>query len=153
MYYRARIGETGDTGIRTPDYVLAEIRTTHAAVLSLARDLAAAPTVPDRLRRGFDEFSKEWSTFVDDYSRGVGAWFGRGTTPVWDKVMEYRDRLAKWQAAARQAGVGITAIDTPTRSPGKSWSIWPFVIGGAVVLGVSYLLYRPRGQARELSHE
>lgn len=146
MGYYDQIGDAG-AGIRTPGYVLAEIQTTDTAVKSLALDIAKSTTNPT-YRDAWQKFADEWEAFRAEYGSGIGAWLARGTTPIYQKAIDYRRRLKEWQDSFRAAGGAVSQADKPAtgaESSSAGWLGWlPWIGLGAVLVGVGgYLLLRP----------
>lgn len=127
-------------GIRTPGYVLAEMRTVDGFITSLNRDISQSPEpLPQSFVQGWASFAAEWKDFYDEHSQGIGSWFSRGTTPIYDKTEEYRALALLWRDRYVRQGGDPSAIDL--RQAEKKFSIWPWLIGGAVVYGVVHLVF------------
>ncbi len=130
---------TNVISIRTPGYVLSEMSTVDVALKSLIKDVTDSGA-PDAFRRGLAEFAQEWMTFYNEHASGFGAWWSRGTTPVYDKVVDFQRRLREWQEKYRGIGGALTQPSlTPAGTPAMPrWLVWGAI--GAGVLGGGYLL-------------
>ena len=126
-------------GVRTPGYVLAEMRSVNTQVYALNADIiAVANQLPLTFKTSWIAFVKEWQEFWTAHSSGVGGWWSRGTTPVYNKTMEFRRSLALWRDRFVQQGGTPSAPPLPEP---KKFSIWPYVIGGAIVVGAGYYFF------------
>jgi len=126
--------------IRTPGYVLAEMNTVNAAVTNLVTDMNKSPLQGGDLAQSFVSFVKEWRVFYKDNSEGVAAWAGRGTSSVYNKTIEYRNRLVDFVNAFRKAG-GKTTFSYPDKKRSSSFWRWaPWVLLGG--LGIGWYLTR-----------
>lgn len=118
-------------GIRTPGYVLAEMNTVNNFVATLIKDAAdQSDKMADGERVAMAAFGKEWRDFFDEHKSGIGGWWARGTTPVYNKVQEYREMALRWRDKFVQAGGVPSSIDLPVE---KRFSPWPYVIGIGMV--------------------
>lgn len=137
------LGATTD-GIRTPGYVLAEMRTIDSLVQSLDQDIASEPDKTDlAFKRNFVAFKQEWDAFFKENSTGIfGGWLSRAMNSVYDKAMEYRELAMTWRARFEKSGGKPSSIPLPKSS---KFSIWPYAIGGGLALGAAYLIFG-RGQ-------
>lgn len=136
------VGYIGDSGIRTPGIVLADMRSVDAAIRSLLGDVqkVGAP-LGDQFIAEFAAFFDEWAAFYDDNASGFGGWWARGTTPVYNKVQEFRARSLKWRDAFVARGGRPSIVALPD-SGGLQW--WPILIIGAAVVGVTSYVFRGR---------
>lgn len=98
--------------IRTPGYVLAEMATVNAQLRQLIYDVGGSGA-DDTFRRALRAFAEEWKEFYDRHSSGVGAWWARGTTPVWRKTIEYRDRVEGWRQKFSEQGGRLSSPALP----------------------------------------
>lgn len=134
----ARIGyESG--GIRTPGYVLSEMRTVDTFIRALTQDAAReADHLPQPFKNGFVPFVQEWREFYSEYSEGAVAWGARGTTPVYNKVLEYRRLAQKWRDRFVKLGGESSNPELPEPKP---FSPWPYIVGGGIVAAGLYFIF------------
>lgn len=152
MSYYAAIGEdaVSEPGIRTPGFVLSEMESVDAAIGSLARDMVAQPQASANLRQPYAVFAQEWVNFFSEHTGGPVAWLARGTTPVYDKTLSFRERYKQWRAAFVAAGGKVSMIDTIDARPRGGFSLWPWLIAGGAVFLAVHLIYKPRSPRYEL---
>lgn len=150
MGYYDQLGAISPLEVRTPGYVLAEIQTTDTAVKSMTLDIARS-NANETFKSTWMEFANEWGRFRDEHASGALAWLSRGTTPVYDKTIDFRRRLKEWQDSFRAAGGQVSQVDALTTGAesSHSWVAWlPWIVVGVGVVGVGgYLLLRPSGPA------
>jgi hypothetical protein len=132
----------GESGIRTPGYVLSEMETVQQSIESFARDVAASNASAE-FKAQWAAFTAEWQRFYADNAKGPLAWIARGTTPVYSKTLEYRDRLKQWQDSFKKAGGTVTRPDDPAGAP-KGSSLWPWLLGGAIAAGAVWWVFGRR---------
>lgn len=131
-------------GIRTPGFVLSEMRSVNRGVESLAKDISASPVAPASYKAEFAIWQNEWSQFYDEHDDGVGAWFARGTTPVYNKTIEFKAMLDRWRNRLEDYGGTVTTPAIPKQSKVKRWGKYvPLLLIGGGALGLwAYLRKR-----------
>lgn len=134
MGYYDQIG-AGPLEIRTPGATLAEMQTVDAIVAQLIADMRGTPA-PAAVTEAFNRFIAEWSRFYDENKAGFGAWWARGTSSVWNKVAEFRNRAIDWRSTLTKSGVetiGPTVAKTDKASFFGRWGGWLMLgVAGAV---------------------
>lgn len=133
MYY------VGALEVRTPGLVLAEMRSVDVLVDQLTGDIGRSH-VDDDFRAGFAGFLSEWNQFYEDHAEGAMSWLSRGTTPVYNKTIDFKRRAIGWAEAFKAAGGDVTPYQA-SESGVKKLTVWPFVAGAGVALGLVYLIY------------
>lgn len=131
-------------GLRTPGYVLAEMRTIDNQLNSMVQSVADS-NVSAKFKADFGLFINEWRKFFDDHREGAAAWLSRGTTPIYNKVIEYRTIAKLWRDKFRSLGGFLVTPDLPEK---RRFNLWPWIIGGGIVYGLSWYLFSSR-KARE----
>lgn len=130
--------------VQMPGDILDEMKTTHAIIEQLGRDVAgAAVAVPATFRSGWQAFAAEWRRFYDDHQ----SWLSRTWYASYEKTLEYRKRAADWRRKLEQLGGQATAPpDDPPRPVGGGSSAGPTapwrelaIAGGALAGGLLLL--------------
>ena|SRR3990167_1723769 len=129
-------------GVRTPGYVLSEMRTVDNLVLSLVRDISRTD-VSDVFLEAFTAFVKDWREFYDENKSGFGAWWARGTTPVYMKTLEYRNLAMQWRDRFVRQGGSPSSVPLPEP---KKFSPWPYILGLGLVVGLGYLVFGDKSE-------
>lgn len=103
--------------LRTPSFVLSEMRTVDNLIKSLIADVARSQAGDVAFRDGLKNFAVEWAKFFNAHDNGVGAWFSRGTSPVYDKTKEFRHRTLAFQSMFQAAGgqISTPAVESHDR--------------------------------------
>lgn len=136
MPYYGSIGadSTSDpVQLRTPGYVLAEMKTVDSAIGSLARDVIAS-AVPASFKADLALFATDWKSFYDDNKSGIGGWWARGTSPVYNKVLEYRTLVQQWRDAFVSRGGDPSPVKLPDVRKHDMKSI--LIVGGLIAFSV-----------------
>ena len=96
-YDRSRLGDDLFE-LRTPGYVLSEMNTVQNLVTDIDNNIKSQDfqSRQPAFVESFNRFAKEWTDFYDSNKSGFGAWWSRGTTSVYNKVSEYRNRAIEW---------------------------------------------------------
>jgi hypothetical protein len=116
------------------------MRTVDGLVSTLTKDASKVSVdLPENFRDGFIAFVREWRAFYDEHSTGVGAWWSRGTTATYNKVLEYRELAMGWRDRFVKLGGKPSSIPLPKP---REFSIWPYAIGAGIVFGATYFLFR-----------
>ena len=128
--------------VQMPGDILDEMKTTHAIIEQLGRDVAgAAVAVPATFRSGWQAFAEEWRRFYDEHQ----SWWSRTWYASYEKTLEYRKRAADWRRKLEQLGGQTTAPpDEPPRPVGMgAGSAAPWrelaIAGGALAGGLLLL--------------
>jgi hypothetical protein len=116
------------------------MKTVDAEVAKLDRAIASSQT-DDSYKANWVGFMKEWTAFYADNSSGVGAWWARGTTPVYDKVIEFRNRAVDWRKSFEDwQGKALPGASLEKADSGTSWKTWA-LLGGGVLAAVAAAYY------------
>ena len=128
--------------VQMPGDILDEMKTTHAIIEQLGRDVAGAGTaVPATFRSGWQAFAAEWRRFYDEHQ----SWLSRTWYASYEKTLEYRKRAADWRHKLEQLGGQTTAPpDDPPRPLGAVGAVtMPWrelaIAGGALAGGLLLL--------------
>lgn len=125
--------------IRTPGFVLAEMRSVDTMLRSLSTDVLrdSESGQVTGFAPSFAAFIRDWQDFYDDHASGVGGWWSRGTSAVYDKVLEYKAMAIRWRDEFVRRGGRPSGV-VPEPSGGN---VWPYVVGGALLAGAVALAF------------
>jgi len=137
MYYTLGAGDLVE--LRTPGYVLSEMQTVNTMVNNIYDDIAAQgfATKDPAFARAYQEYVKEWRAFYDENKSGFGGWWARGTTPIYNKTEEFKNRTLDWAQKFKTLGGKVQAILPPRHTQTvlglKPWQAL-LAFGGAAAL-------------------
>lgn len=105
------VGASG--GVRSPGFVLAEMRTVDATIKSLGIDIQRkASQLPEGFMDEWIAFRVEWDLFYNDND----GWLDRATNSVYDKTLEFRERVVSWRDQFIRVGGTPSAPPLPKES-------------------------------------
>lgn len=125
--------------LRTPGFVLSEMETVQNIVNQINSDLTAQRMSETDFGKAFAAFKSEWGSFYDE---NKDSWWARGTTPVYNKTIEFRNRSLDWAKRFRSLG-GKTAAVLPPQKKEPSlfkWGGWLILAG----IGTTWWFLRRR---------
>jgi len=128
--------------LRTPGFVLSEMNTVESVIVQLKDDIAAAGMAGTDFAKAFVKFFQEWREFYNANKSGFGAWWARGTTAVYNKTVEFRNRALDWANKFKSKG-GKTEMVLPpkkTESFARKWGGW------LILTGIGLAWYFSRGK-------
>lgn len=130
----------------TPGAARDEMDTANGIIVALGKEIAASKAPAD-FKQAYAIFYDEWRGFFDRYKEGLTAWFARGFSVTYDKILDYKRRAKEWNARFRALGFA-TQIEVPSGAGVNRQFPWMAVaIGGGVILGSVLVLraFMPRG--------
>ena len=128
--------------LRSPGFVLAEMRTVDNLLKSLIADVGQSQAGNAQFRESLKNFALEWTKFFNDHASGVGGWFTRGLSPVYDKTKEYRHRTQTFQQAFEAAGGRVAIHDSEQRTD-RVLPWW--AVAGMTAGIIVYALHKAKG--------
>lgn len=133
--------------LRTPSFVLSEMETNDKLLRSLISDVSASNAGTDEFRKGLKALGEEWAKFYNDHAKGIGGWFSRGTSPVYDKTRDYHNRILGFQHGFQQAG---GKVSLPGTAPQSKRTVPPWaVLGVAGVAAYAFFHYKHKTERRQ----
>lgn len=127
--------------LRTPSFVLSEMRMVDNMIKSLIADVARSQVGSAPFRETLKKFAEEWTAFFNDHDNGLGAWFARGTSPVFDKTREYKHRTMALQSTFQAAG-GNISMPTIDDREGRVLPWW--AVAGITAGAITWVLHKTR---------
>lgn len=132
--------------LRTPSFVLSEMRTVDNMIKSLIADVARSQVGGAAYRDALKNFAEEWAKFFDAHDNGLGAWFARGTSPVFDKTREYKHRTMALQSTFQAAG-GVVSMPGVTDRADRVLPWW--AVAGLTAGVITWVLHKQKDRQHD----